>query len=1115
MRTGFLHIVSLVLLCWGALAGSPTRQMLDLPSWRVGAVCRLCLPGGRELDVTVTRHFPTTWGASVFLASAADGAQVVLVRRSEDYTLTVRMPECPTGDVYSVRDGQLYHRTTDARRFVNRCSVSLSQGVKREGILRYWTPVDPPESDGKDTLLDVIDVLIAYDAPAANWLHETGWDAEVFAEVQIARMNAVLENSGLLDDFRFRLVGVRILTTNVKGLGNGKDNESRFSAALSTLSDASFRSLRAGEDLRGLVEARYATGADVAVLFAHTGTTDGTLGAGYPLQCENGAWNSPANLAACGRRAFCVCEIASVESSYVMVHEVGHLLGAGHPSKEQVNPDLITVGPQLFNDSCAFLFNYGQRRYFTIMGYPWDGYGGTDFTPLPVFSSPALTFCDGDVETGLPLGVAERCDNVSTIRQSFSYVARYRTHVVPSPGLREVSVRIATEGGGTVKGAGRYMPGDEVRLSQVSARGYVFAGWHVIDAAGITNALVTGRDFWASSYAFTLGTNDLDIVARFVQKNAKTDSVREIVPQFDPLLFRAGVACLYVPVATAVSASRPTFSMAGLPPGLSFRSSTETLSGQPTKPGRYKVTLTARNESGASCRTNIVIVVGNWRDESLPLDEVYEDLVPGVPVVFDFSAFAKGCSVSGLPPGLTWSSKKGMLSGTPTRPATNVVVFMRTDRDAVRGTRVFRKASATFSVGCYPVLTLVADGAGTGKLVGAGKYAANRTVTLRAVQDTRNVMATAKRPEKRRSAFAGWWDAEGRLVSRMATCTFKMPAVDTVLYGRFVTAEEDADSVWAALSGERLDALEPPSVTNLCGVAVDWPLEGDALSTTTVSVLGLPTGLRYNRKSASIVGTPTVASKTNAKTGEVIPSKVRVKVVTAGGNVKIYGVDLFLMPLPAWAVGTFNGGSATCSATFTVSKAGRISSAFRDGTGKWSLTASSFRSGFFHWERGAEGLVADLVGKQGKRAVTNRIAVIDAGVAGMVTNEDCRAVKNLWATNPYRNLARRLYATGTHIILSDAGRFSFRFSTSGTATIAASFTGEPFGTYTVALSAPLCVISATEDAFRAVLHLHVPPNKARGFPGFDARAWIDVEGDDLKIQFAHPENQFDKEEVKE
>ena len=88
------------------------------------------------------------------------------------------------------------------------------------------------------------------------------------------------------------------------------------------------------------------------------------------LTCPGSSWDSAANLAYTGRRAFSVCEIAAVEAKYVMVHEVGHVMGAGHPTAKQVNPDQINCGPQLFDYSSAYIFDYDGNTYFTIMGYP-------------------------------------------------------------------------------------------------------------------------------------------------------------------------------------------------------------------------------------------------------------------------------------------------------------------------------------------------------------------------------------------------------------------------------------------------------------------------------------------------------------------------------------------------------------------------------------------------------------------------------------------------------------------------------------------------------------------------------------------------------------------------
>ena len=1093
-KAALLSLFGLWTLCVAATTGvSPSLE------WRIGGAVEVVFPSGSRSFV-LTRLTPGLDGSRVYSARDKNGARATFVVDGDDFVVRAPSADGFTTEVLSSRAGQVRARTVDARTFRPRCEP-VQEIARNAPDLAYWKPVDPPESDGKDTLLNVIDVLIAYDAPAAQWLVSKGWTTGTFAEMEIAKLNEVLANSALDDAFRFRLVGARILSDlNVKQ--SAKDNATRFSLALRSMNDYSQMSLSEGAGLRGLVEARYATGADLAIVLADTGTKDGLLGASYGLVDSAYGWDSKENLKYCGRRAFGICEIGAVESGYVLQHEVGHILGAGHPSATQVNPSEIDCGPQLFNYSSAYLFDHAATRHVTLMGYAWDGYGGTDFVQVPVFSSPDLTYSDHGADTGIPLGVAGLYDNALTVRRSYANVARYRTHVFPDAELTEVTLTVLAAPGGSARGGGTYFAGGAVAVKAVPKTGYLFTGWYEVDESGGTNVCRSIADYRVASATVALGSKNISLLATFIKKDKKVDVIRSVTTAIPEDAFRAGETALLSGAVSAESASRATITATGLPKGLKIAAD-GTISGTPTTPGWFKTTFTARNESGATLKTVVTLKVANWKDAKLPFDEEYGAFIPGDPISLDFG-FAAGATVTGLPSWMKWNKTTGTLYGTPPKPATNVVVFTRRDNAASfgGGKEVYRKASTILVTGPYPVLTLLAEGSGTGTLSGGGKYVANKTVNLKAVQDTVNAVAKKTTREKRKSAFAGWWDADGNLVSLAASCKYKMPAVDTILYGRFVTVEEDADSIWAALGETELSVEQPLVLTNLCGVALEWSFNREALSKTSVSVSGLPSGLKYDAKAARVTGAPTAVSSKNSKTGLLNPSKVKFKVTTAGKNVRTYPIDLYVMPLPVWAVGTFNGGGATCAATLTVSKTGKISGKIQESSNTWSLASSSFATGLWDEEEGAHDLVADLVAKCGKRVLTNQVAFTSGAVAGLATNESYAAVRNLWTTPEYKALAKKLYKSGAIAVENEMGTFTFRFTTSGTVSVAARFVGEPFGVYSTSVSAPICVFSSEEEDFLGLVHLHVAPYKSKKFGGFEATVEVTLDDDRPRLQFS-------------
>ncbi len=1042
--------------------------------WRTGCTCAIEY-GSRQGEFTITRHFPGTNGRSVFLARDAAGNQAELVRKGGDYTATIRGIDGKAVTTLVSGGGVAKRRTVDPRNFKHKCAAETLGGkLDSASALRYFIPVDPPESDGTDNLLKVVDILVCYDKDARGWISDKGYDTVDFAEIQVARMNAVLENSGLLDDFRYRLVGVKELSVAIKDLGS--NNDSRFLYALNSLDMNSQLSLKEDATLRGVIEARYSTGADIAVVLAYTGETEGTLGASYGL-LNISDWDSAANLAYTGRRAFSVCEIAAVEAKYVMVHEVGHVMGAGHPTAQQVNPNQINCGPQLFDYSSAYIFDYDGNTYFTIMGYSWDGKGGTGFIPVAAFSSPELTFHDNGADTGVPMGVDGVCDNVKTLRNSYAAVAKYRKHVRPLEGVAEITVKVLVDGNGDATGGGLYFEGENIVLRATAAKNNLFAGWRTIDGTGATN-LLDVADFRASSCTVVAGTNDLTFVAVFVKKDAATDPVTAVTPLFDEDSFRAGVEFDLEPAFSAESLSKASFTVSGLPSGLKFTAGTSRLYGTPTKPGRFTMTVTAKNESGATRKEKIAVTVANWLDATLPVDDAYGPFVPGVPVKIDFTGIASNASVSGLPTGMKWTKQTAMLTGTPAKPCTNTVIF----------TTSGHKASSTFIVGPYPVLTLKTFGNGVGTVSGAGKYAANKSITLRATQST-------KKGEK--SAFAGWYAEDGLLLSKSTACKYLMPAADVTVYGKFVTAEEDALSLETALGGGQLGTEAALSLTNLCGVAQCWPVMAEAESAVTVSVSGLPTGLKFSSKTMLVSGTPTVSAKLDSKTGLCKPVTAKIKATTVGKNVKTYPVDFYVMPLPEWAVGTFDGGGDGFTASLTVQKTGKVSGKLMEGTRTWTLSAGSLATGEYDPEEGARDVSIDVVAKcSGQKPNTNTVYLSSSGLAGVATNEWLFAARSQWTTADYKALAKKMYAAGNVVVENEEGTFTFRVGTSGSMTVGAKFAGG----YSASASVPLVATACGDGRLEALGYLHFPPKTARNFPGFDAVVSVCHDGD-LHIQF--------------
>ncbi|MBP5320237.1 MAG: hypothetical protein J6334_04555, partial [Kiritimatiellae bacterium] len=245
-------------------------------------------------------------------------------------------------------------------------------------------------------------------------------------------------------------------------------------------------------------------------------------------------------------------------------------------------------------------------------------------------------------------------------------------------------------------------------------------------------------------------------------------------------------------------------------------------------------------------------------------------------------------------------------------------------------------------IGDPHVTVTLMDSAGendaAGSVTGEGRYPEGKTVTLKASAGRGNV-------------FAGWESDSIPLPGNrlQATLTFVMPAGDVAVTARFATAEEDQAAITLGVDGTAMETETAAIWTNLCGVAVDWPVTSGGLSETTVKAAGLPAGLKLVQdkvtKAYSIAGVPTAPSRVNAKTGEVTPSPVRLTVTTAGRSSQTYAIDLFILPLPDWVAGTFTGIAQTTggdcgSATLTVTSAGKISGKVALLGTNWTFSAT-------------------------------------------------------------------------------------------------------------------------------------------------------------------------------
>ena len=133
-----------------------------------------------------------------------------------------------------------------------------------------------------------------------------------------------------------------------------------------------------------------------------------------PMRCSDPmfAAKTDAPIADYAPYAYCICSVRSVAESYTMMHEVGHLMGAGHPNSDPFGQG-FEKGPQY--GTAAAAFTDLAHSSVTVMGYSGNG-----CKVIPYFSSPLLTV------DGVAIGDAKH-DNRQTLLGTYEQVSQYRT----------------------------------------------------------------------------------------------------------------------------------------------------------------------------------------------------------------------------------------------------------------------------------------------------------------------------------------------------------------------------------------------------------------------------------------------------------------------------------------------------------------------------------------------------------------------------------------------------------------------------------------------------------------------------------------------------------------
>ena len=149
--------------------------------------------------------------------------------------------------------------------------------------------------------------------------------------------------------------------------------------------------------------------------------------------------------------------------------------------------------------------------------------------------------------------------------------------------------------------------------------------------------------------------------------NTATTLVWSAIPDRSSL---PNVAATSLNVTGLVSNDKAPYTAVGLPPGLTMNTTTGVISGTPTQPGRYRVSVTATDNTNSVAIPSATFI---WQVTGLTWNTIPpQTSTRTVGDSLNVTPYDSGgispytYSASGLPTGLTISASSGLISGTPT-----------------------------------------------------------------------------------------------------------------------------------------------------------------------------------------------------------------------------------------------------------------------------------------------------------------------------------------------------------------------------------------------------------------------------------------------------------------
>ena len=384
----------------------------------IGDIFDIALPDGVAFSLEVTSAPPAGIAGQSFIAKdGLSDAAAVVKPLANGIRITIDDFENARNFNLRIKDGVATYSACDTSSApADSCATCNDAGVSAP-----LSPIQTTEGQSlkaptaKPRLADVatfplaeqksiVDILVAFDQGAKAKCAQLGFDGiDDFADYAVGKMNTVLANSQLDDQFCYRLAGV----VEIDG-------------SWSTIGNELLLSMRAREGkFAKLSQLRDKCGADTITLLVNR-TSGNTSGIGFEYSGNAGQTIEYFNNMnyACN-----VCDINTVYSRYTMSHETGHNMGCGHSNRQGNNS-----GPGRYFDSCGYHFtDVNNVRRGTVMAYTYTGDDDYYYNPAPYFSTPDIS----PAEYGCALGVEGVNDNRRTLTLTHADIASLREHVLP------------------------------------------------------------------------------------------------------------------------------------------------------------------------------------------------------------------------------------------------------------------------------------------------------------------------------------------------------------------------------------------------------------------------------------------------------------------------------------------------------------------------------------------------------------------------------------------------------------------------------------------------------------------------------------------------------------